>query len=85
MSNGKKLRADTVLYDTELQPRMIIEYKAPDIPLTQKVLEQASTYNLLLHVDYLVISNGMQSYCCKMDYEHQKFLYLERIPSYQNI
>ena len=85
MSNGKKLRADTVLYDTELQPRMIIEYKAPDIPLTQKVLEQASAYNLLLHVDYLVISNGMQSYCCKMDYEHQKFLYLERIPSYQNI
>ena len=85
MSNGKKLRADTVLYDTELQPRMIIEYKAPDTPLTQKVLEQASAYNLLLHVDYLVISNGMQSYCCKMDYEHQKFLYLERIPSYQNI
>ena len=85
MSNGKKLRADTVLYDTELQPRMIIEYKAPDIPLTPKVFEQASAYNLLLHVDYLVISNGMQSYCCKMDYEHQKFLYLERIPSYQNI
>lgn len=85
MSNGKKLRADTVLYDTELQPRMIIEYKAPDIPLTQKVLEQASAYNLLLHVDYLVISNGMQSYCCKMDYEHQKILYLEGIPLYQNI
>ena len=85
MSNGKKLRADTVLYDTELQPRMIIEYKAPDIPLTPKVFEQASAYNLLLHVDYLVISNGMQSYCCKMDYEHQEFLYLERIPSYQNI
>ncbi len=85
VGNGKKLRADTVLYDTELHPRMIIEYKAPDIPLTQKVFEQVGAYNLLLHVDYLVVSNGMQSYCCKMDYEHQKYLYLEEIPDYQNI
>ena len=85
VGNGKKLRADTVLYDTELHPRMIIEYKAPDIPLTQKVFEQVGAYNLLLHVDYLVVSNGMQSYCCKMDYRHQKYLYLEKIPNYQNI
>ena len=85
MSNGKKLRADTVLYDTRLHPRMIIEYKAPDIPLTQKAFEQVGAYNLLLHVDYLVVSNGMQSYCCKMDYDHQEYLYLEEIPDYQNI
>lgn len=85
VGNGKKLRADTVLYDTELHPRMIVEYKAPDIPLTQKVFEQVGAYNLLLHVDYLVVSNGMQSYCCKMDYRHQKYLYLEKIPNYQNI
>lgn len=85
VGNGKKLRADTVLYDTGLHPRMIIEYKAPDIPLTQKVFDQASIYNLLLHVDYLVVSNGMQSYCCKMDYDRQEYLYLEEIPNYQNI
>ena len=54
----KKVRADSVLYDNQLRPRMIIEYKAPTIPLTQKVFEQISVYNLLLHVDYLIISNG---------------------------
>lgn len=32
----KVLRADSVLYSRELQPRMIIEYKAPHIPITQK-------------------------------------------------
>ena len=85
VGNGKKLRADTVLYDTRLHPRMIIEYTAPDIPLTQKAFEQVGAYNLLLHVDYLVVSNGMQSYCCKMDYDHQEYLYLEEIPDYQNI
>ena len=61
----KKVRADSVLYDNQLRPRMIIEYKAPTIPLTQKVFEQISVYNLLLHVDYLIVSNGLDTYICK--------------------
>ena len=81
----KTLRADSVLYDRSLQPRMIIEYKAPTIPLTQKVFDQISIYNFLLKVDYLIVSNGLQHYCCKMDYDHQKYLFLEDIPDYQNI
>ncbi len=82
---NKTLRADSVLYDRELRPRMIVEYKAPHIPITQKVFDQISTYNILLHVDYLVVSNGLQHYCCKMDYDNQKYLFLEDIPDYQNI
>lgn len=82
---NKTLRADSVLYDRELRPRMIIEYKAPHIPITQKVFDQISAYNMLLHVDYLVVSNGLQHYCCKMDYDNQKYLFLEDIPDYQNI
>ena len=81
----KSLRADSVLYGQDLRPRMIIEYKAPVIPITQKVFDQISAYNLLLHVDYLVVSNGIENYCCKMDYEHQKYSFLEEIPDYQNI
>ena len=81
----KSLRADTVLYDRNLQPRMIIEYKAPSIPLTAHVLNQVGNYNRLLHVDYVIISNGLQHYCCKMDYASQRFVLLEDIPSYQDI
>ena len=81
----KKIRADSVLYDNQLRPRMIIEYKAPTIPLTQKVFEQISVYNLLLHVDYLIVSNGLDTYICKMDYVNQTYAFLETIPDYQNI
>ena len=81
----KKVRADSVLYDNQLRPRMIIEYKAPTIPLTQKVFEQISVYNLLLHVDYLIVSNGLDTYICKMDYKNQTYAFLETIPDYQNI
>ena len=81
----KKLRCDTLLYNREMKPQMIIEYKAPHIALTQKVIDQISVYNMLLHVDYLVVSNGIQHICCKMDYNDKKYLFLKEIPIYENI
>ena len=81
----KTLRADSVLYSRDLKPRMIIEYKAPHIPITQKVFDQISIYNMLLHVDYLVVSNGLQHYICKMDYNDKKYLFLEDIPDYKEL
>ena len=81
----KRLRCDTVLYNMSAQPRMIIEYKAPNIEIQQKTFDQISAYNLLLHVDYLIVSNGLQHYCCKMDYEGQKYVFLQDIPDYENL
>lgn len=81
----KQIRADSVLFDKNLHGRMIIEYKAPDVRLTQKVFDQISAYNLLLHVDYLVVSNGLQTYACKMDYSAQKYVFIKEIPGYENI
>ncbi len=81
----KRLRCDTVLYDKELQPRMIIEYKAPQITIQQKTFDQISVYNLLLHADFLVVSNGLQHYCCQMDYERRSYRFLTEIPDYDTI
>ena len=86
LSIGEKvIRADSVLYDSHLRPRMIIEYKAPHIQLTQKVFDQISAYNLLLHVDYLIVSNGIDTYICKMDYEYQTYTFLPSIPDYKEL
>ncbi|MBO7046318.1 MAG: type I restriction enzyme HsdR N-terminal domain-containing protein [Prevotella sp.] len=81
----KRLRCDSILYNKVAQPQMIIEYKAPTVPLQQKVFDQISAYNLLLRVDYLLISNGMEHYCCKMDYEHRKYIFLQDIPDYEKL
>ncbi len=78
----KRLRCDTVLYDTRMQPQMIIEYKAPHIKIQQKTFDQIVVYNLLLHADFLVVSNGLQHYCCHMDYERHTYRFLTDIPDY---
>ena len=81
----KRLRCDTILYNKVAEPQMIIEYKAPSIQLQQKTFDQISVYNLLLKVDYLIVSNGLQHYCCKMDYTNKKYYFLEDIPDYQKL
>ncbi|MBR1465597.1 MAG: type I restriction enzyme HsdR N-terminal domain-containing protein [Bacteroidaceae bacterium] len=80
--NGMQRRCDTVLYDIHIRPRMIIEYKRPTVKITQKVFSQICRYNIVMRVDYLIVSNGLQHYCCKMDYENQTYTFLKEIPDY---
>jgi hypothetical protein len=61
MPNGKNFRADAVVYDRQTEPLMLIECKAETVPLTQKTLDQALTYNRLLNVPYLLLNNGPQT------------------------
>ena len=54
-------RCDAVVYDNTMQPLMLIECKAETVPLTQKTLDQAITYNRKLNVPYLLLCNGAQT------------------------
>ena len=62
-----------------------MEYKAPHVEITQAVFDQITRYNMVLKVDYLIVSNGMQHYCCRMDYENQSYTFLRDIPDYASL
>jgi type I site-specific restriction endonuclease len=83
--NGMSRRCDTVIYDKNLKPRAIVEYKASSVKITKEVFAQISRYNLVLRVDYLIISNGLQHYCCKMDYANNSFTFMQDIPDYNTL
>lgn len=83
--NGTCKRCDTVLFDKELSPLMIIEYKRPSIKITQKVFDQITRYNMVLKVKYLIVSNGIEHYCCKIDYEKKCYHFLNHIPRYDEL
>ena len=86
MLNGVRRRCDTVLYQAEgLRPRMIVEYKAPDIPITQAVFTQIAAYNSQLRADYLVVSNGRAHYCLALSYSKQTSRFLPDIPAYHEL
>lgn len=83
--NGMARRCDTVIYNRFLDPLVIIEYKAPHISITQAVFDQITRYNMVMRVNYLIISNGINHYCCKIDYQKQRYTFLEEIPGYGHI
>ncbi|MBR4048178.1 MAG: type I restriction enzyme HsdR N-terminal domain-containing protein [Bacteroides sp.] len=83
--NSTKKRCDTVLYRRDLTARMIIEYKAPDVEITQNVFDQITRYNMVLRADYLIVSNGLQHYCCKLDYQTNSYVFLKDIPPYNEL
>lgn len=83
--NGTKKRCDTVLFNRDLTARMIVEYKASSIPITQLVFDQITRYNMVLKVEYLVVSNGLNHYCCKIDYTTGKYHFLKEVPSYNEL
>jgi hypothetical protein len=56
-----KQRCDAVVYDKSMRPLMLIECKAETVPLTQKTLDQAVTYNRKLNVPYVLLYNGVQT------------------------
>ncbi len=75
-------RCDSVVFNKSAEPVMIIEYKAPTVKITQKVFEQICSYNIALHAPYLTVSNGLQSYCCRIDKEANTYEFLKYIPAY---
>ena len=83
--NGTKKRCDTVVYGGNAQPTMIVEYKSPQIEINQQVFEQVSRYNIKLRVKWLIVSNGLQHYCCQIDYKSGTYQFVEDIPAYNDI
>lgn len=78
-------RVDSILYDRQLKPLMLLEYKAPEVPLGERVLQQALRYNMALRVPYLVLSNGLQHVAYRIDYQTQTFRTLNVIPAYSDL
>ncbi|MBQ7691745.1 MAG: type I restriction enzyme HsdR N-terminal domain-containing protein [Muribaculaceae bacterium] len=83
--NGIKRRCDTLVADRQGQPLVIVEYKAPSVQVSQATFDQIVRYNLVFHARYLMVSNGLNHYCCQIDYATGSYAFLGDIPDYNDI
>ena len=83
--NGTRRRADTLVGDRYGQPLMVVEYKRPDVEVSQRVFDQIVRYNMVLRARYLAVSNGLTHYCCQIDYATQGYRFLPAVPSYADL
>ncbi|MCG6186450.1 type I restriction enzyme HsdR N-terminal domain-containing protein [Maribellus maritimus] len=82
MVNHQPQRFDLLIYNRKGQARVIVEFKAPSVKVTQETFDQAVRYNMALKVKYILISNGMQHFACEIDYEKNSYTFLQDIPGF---
>lgn len=80
--NGMKKRCDAVLYNRDAQPLMIMEFKAPNIAINQATFDQVAVYNSQLKVEYFLISNGIEHFCCRVNAETARYEFFSEIPDF---
>ncbi|RDY61454.1 type I restriction enzyme HsdR N-terminal domain-containing protein [Flagellimonas nanhaiensis] len=80
--NNLKKRYDIVVFAPDGSIQVLVECKAPDIKIDQMTFDQIARYNLSLRSNYLMVTNGMDHYYCKMDFENEKYRFLKEIPDF---
>lgn len=83
--NEMQKRADVLVYDKTRNPMVLVECKATTVKITQKTFNQIACYNMVFKVPYLIVTNGLQHYCCKIDFNKQSFVFLEDIPMFDEM
>tara|TARA_R110002126_G_scaffold142546_3_gene288409 strand:- start:752 stop:1195 length:444 start_codon:yes stop_codon:yes gene_type:complete len=80
--NNRKKRTDILIFDKNGKHHIIVECKAPQIKITQDTFDQIARYNLKLQAKYLIVTNGLQHFYCKMDFVNETYIFLKEIPNY---
>ena len=83
--NGNPLRADLLVFNRRGEPLLVAEFKAPSVELTQQAFDQVARYNMQLKVEYLIVSNGVHHYCCRMNYALASYSFIPDIPSFREM
>ncbi len=78
-------RYDALVYSRNRQPLLLIECKAPAVKISQKTFDQIVLYNRSIKAMYLLITNGMNHFCCKLNELENKFDFIENIPHFDHL
>ena len=81
--NNRKKRTDILVFNTAGNPEIIVECKAPSIKITQATFDQIARYNLKLKATYLIVTNGLEHFYCKMDFKNETYIFLKEVPDYK--
>ena len=76
-------RCDILMYDTQVKPFFLVECKAANVRIDQTTFEQIARYNLPLQVPYLLVTNGIATYCCQLKEDKTGWLFLSEIPEFR--
>ena len=82
--NGLSKRYDGIVFKPNGEIFLLIECKAPEVPISQDTFDQIARYNLELKAQYLMVTNGLNHYFCQMDFENETYIFLKELPDFKS-
>jgi len=76
-------RFDIMIHNQHGNPNIMVECKSYKYNINQNAFDQISRYNLNLNVNIIIITNGISHYYINIDYEKNKFIFLDNIPIFK--
>lgn len=83
--NGLTKRYDVVVFQPDGKIFLLVECKAPGVSISQNTFDQIARYNMSLNASYLMVTNGINHYFCRMDYEQEKYHFLQELPEFYTL
>lgn len=83
--NNLSKRCDIVVYNRRGKPALIVECKAPGVEISEGVFHQVAMYNMTLKVPYIAVTNGIEHYSCRIDFEKGSYRFLKDIPDFEEL
>jgi len=80
--NNLQKRSDILLFNKHGEKILLVECKAPSVKINQDTFDQIARYNFVHKVEWLLVSNGMQHFCCRIDYDKKTYNFVEELPAY---
>ena len=81
--NGLRKRYDVVVFNPDGSIFILIECKAPEIKIAKATFDQIARYNMTMKASFLMVTNGLNHYFCQMDFENEKYQFLNELPDYK--
>ncbi len=81
--NARPGRTDIVVHNRQGSKILLVECKAPAVPITQKVFDQIARYNFTHQVPLLAVSNGLVHFYCSVNFAQKEYCFLEALPAYE--
>ena len=85
MVEGLEKRLDIAVCHPDGSILLLVECKAPDVAIDQTVFDQIARYNFSLNSSYLMVTNGLKHYYCKIDYLKERYIFLKEAPQYSGL
>ncbi len=83
--NNMQMRTDILIHDRDGGAIAVVECKAPEVKIDQNAFDQIFRYDRVLKVDFLLLTNGIEHYCCQMDHAKSTRTMINEIPRYEEM